>query len=176
MASQPRAPQLRGRPIWFKTRGCSKRTPHVFAECHFHHLDQGLDDRHLFWPEIPNSIPFTIERLAAQQRYYEGIKARERWDEQEALALERRIKYQEFEARGELKAIGCRVAVNHDWPSCRFGHNRLNPRTGVIENDFDEEAVARRQRRIAEEKAAKRQERIEERIRPEPANFPPLTK
>jgi hypothetical protein len=164
----------RPRPVWWKTRICQKRVSHEFRECPYYHQNQGVDDRHLLWPELKQSIPFTVALFGQQQAYYDNQRGHYRQDRQAALELERKIKFQEFEARGELKAIGCRVPVHHDWPSCRFGHSRLNERTGLMENDFDQEAVDRRKTRIAQEKAAKKQARIEVIVEATPSNFPAI--
>jgi hypothetical protein len=123
---------------------------------------------------LDQSIPWSAEDYGRQQRYYDNIRTHHRVEQQAALELERKMKFQEFEARGELKAIGCRVSVAHDWPSCRFGHSRLNPKTGLIENDFDEEAVQRRKTRIAGEKAAKKQAQVEAMMQRRQDNFPTL--
>ena len=149
------------RPVWYKTRSCSKRILHAFESCPYHHQDQGVDDCHILWPELAQSLPWTAERFEAQQRYYSNQKLDERWEDQKAaVELERRIKYQEVEARGELKAVGCRVTVNHDWTICRFGHNRLNPATGLVENDFNENAIERRRIRLARENAERKRSRM----------------
>jgi hypothetical protein len=162
------------RPVWWKTRPCGKQIGHRFDECPYHHQSQGVDDRHLLWPELKQSVPWNPERFAAQQRYYDAQKYHHRQEQKAALDLERRMKFLEFEARGELKAIGCRVTAVHDWPSCRFGHSRLNPKTNMIENDFDEEAIERRKQRIAQEKAERKQQRLEARVQPTEVNFPAL--
>jgi hypothetical protein len=162
------------RPVWFKTRPCGKRWPHPFASCPYYHEAYRVEDRHILWPELEHSLPWSAELYGKQQQYYGRLRSQRHAEQEAALVLERQIKYREFEARGELKAIGCRVTVGHDWPSCRFGHSRLNPKTGLIENDFDLEAVERRKARIAGEKAAKRQARLEARVMATPRNFPAL--
>jgi hypothetical protein len=149
------------RPVWFKTRSCSKRIAHDFEACPYHHQYQGVEDSHLLWPELKQSVPWTPERFEAQQRYYAAQRSGDRQaDEQATRELARGIKFREIEARGELKSVVCRLTTNHDWTTCRFGHNCLNPKTGLVENDLDEEAIKRRRLRLAKENAERRRSRM----------------
>jgi hypothetical protein len=174
MATVVRKQQEAERVIWWKTTPCGKKIAHPYHECQFHHRFQGVDDLHLLWPEHTHSIPWSPERFVQQQTYYENEKAQRIWQRQAALELERKMRFLEFEGRGELKAVRCKVMVDHDWKTCRFGHDRVNPRTGMWECDFDPNAIQRRNDRLTNEKAKRRQERIEARVKPDDVNFPAL--
>lgn len=133
--------------LYFKTNQCRLHKKHDFAQCRFWHPE--CDDQHIYCPWIERSVPWSPQVQALVRQHYDRLR-----EHQEA---ERRAEFKaQARERGELKAVRCRLDIEHDFRDCRFYHSWWDPMTCTQQTDRDPDAQARRQQRLAREAEERR--------------------